>query len=269
MLRKRTLVVLVFLPIGVLAIYTGGWFFTLTVIVLGGISAWEYSQLMRASGLQPSLHLVVGGTLLLYLQRQLDGLGSGHAFVSALILLSAGYHLFDYDRGRQQAAIDFSVTLAGILYFGWVGAYMISLRNLPEGFWWTFIVLPSIWLADICAYVVGTRWGKRKLSLLLSPKKTWEGFWGGVGGGLICAAVLGFIFPLLGGKIPAWSGLILGLFVGIIATMGDLTASLFKRQAGAKDSSNLVPGHGGVLDRIDSWLWMGVVSYYLIAWLWV
>lgn len=268
MLRKRILVGLSLLPLGILATYFGGWFYTITSGLIAGIAAWEYSQLMRRGGSKPAVLVVVGGSIILHLQRQLMGFDFSHLSLSVLILASIGFHLLDYERDRKEAATDLGVTLTGFFYLGWIGAYMVSLRNLPEGRWWTFLVLLSVWAADICAYIFGKRWGRHILVQHLSPHKTWEGFWGGAAGGLVSSILLSLIFSVLSTDFPRWGGIWIGLLIGICGTLGDLSESLIKRQAGAKDSSNLLPGHGGVFDRIDSWIWMGVIGYYLIFWFW-
>jgi len=269
MLAKRLLVVIILLPVGTLAIYYGGWLYTAVILLLCGLSAWEYNQLMRQSGQQPAQGLVVGGTLALLIQRQLDGFQNGPLVLSLLILASMTYHLAAYERGRQQAASDFGVTLAGIVYLGWIGAYLVSLRSLPEGRWWTLVALAAVWTADGLAFVAGKLWGRHSLSPRLSPKKTWEGYWGSILGGVAMGAAFGGLFSLLGVGITVWNGAWLGLAMGTLPTLGDLGESMIKRQAGAKDSSNLLPGHGGIFDRIDSWLWAAVISYYLITWFWV
>jgi phosphatidate cytidylyltransferase len=269
MLLKRILVSLVLLPIAVLTIYAGGWIYAMAVGLLFGLSASEYSQLMRISGSRPAVFLVIGGVLVLHLHRQVFGLDNAHLPLSLLVLLSAGWHIIEYERGRREAATDFTVTLGGWLYLGVIGAFMISLRNLSNGLWWTFLVLVTVWAVDVGAYIAGTRWGRRLMSPRLSPKKTWVGFLGGTLCGLVCGVGLGIWFSTFGVGIPRWSGLVLGLFAGVVATLGDLSASLFKRQAGVKDSGNFLPGHGGIFDRVDSWIWMSVTSFYLIQWLWI
>ena len=269
MFVKRLLVAIVLLPLGILVIYYGGWGYAAIVGLLCGLTAWEFNSLMRKSGFQPAQALVIGGTLTLHLQRQLDGFENSPLVLSLLVLLSMAYHLAAYERGRNQAAADFAITLAGIVYLGWIGAYLISLRSLPEGRWWTFLGLSAVWASDITAYLVGGRWGRRKLSPRLSPKKTWEGYWASILGGLVSGAALEALFLLLGAKIHPGSGVWIGLAMGALPTLGDLGESMIKRQAGAKDSSNLLPGHGGVFDRIDSWLWAAVICYYMIVTFWL
>jgi phosphatidate cytidylyltransferase len=163
--------------------------------------------------------------------------------------------------------VDFAVTVAGILYLGWIGSYFMQLRSLENGLWWFFLVLPAVWLADSFAYFVGVRFGRHRMSPRLSPKKSWEGFWGGAFFGILGAVGLSFLFASLGGpQIPWWKAALLGVVLSTLPTLGDLGESMFKRMAGLKDSGNIMPGHGGFFDRIDSWLWGVAIGYYLIIW---
>lgn len=269
MLVNRILIALLLLPVGILAIQFGGWFYALVILVLVGLAAWEYQNLMRLSDLQPAGGLVVLGTLALILQRQMSGYESGPLLLSLIVLAGMIHHLIAFERGRDRAATDLGATLLGALYLGWIGAYLISLRNLPLGSWWTFLALSTVWAADIAAYMVGVRWGRRPLCPRLSPKKTWEGYGASIAGGVVCGAALGWLFPKMGGDLPFWGGVWIGLAMGALPTLGDLGESMIKRQAGAKDSSHLLPGHGGFFDRIDSWLWAGVISYYMIVYFWL
>jgi phosphatidate cytidylyltransferase len=230
--------------------------------------------MFRIGRLQPAAVLIIAGTLALVFARFLDdGFENSPWILSLLVLAGMTYHLVAYERGRDQAGTDFGITMAGVLYFGWIGAYLISLRQLPEGLWWVLLALPIVWLADSGAYFVGRRWGRHKLSPRLSPKKTWEGYFGGVvvgviGGGVLAALIARFAAPI--GEalaITPMRGLILGLVLSTITTLGDLGESMIKRQVGVKDSGNLLPGHGGAFDRIDSWLWAGVLAYYVIVYL--
>jgi phosphatidate cytidylyltransferase len=271
MLAKRVLVVVVLLPIGLAAIIAGGWYLTALVAVFMGLAAWEYVTLFRAGGLKPARVLVVGGTLLLLLGRNINGFESAPWMISLLILLSMTYHLVAYERGRDQAGTDFGVTLGGMFYIGWIGAYFISLRNLPEGLWWTLVVLPAVWFADSGAYFIGKRFGRHHLSPRLSPNKTWEGYLGGIIVGVLLTAGLSTIWQAWAGPnsaITLLRGALVGLVMGIFPTLGDLGESMIKRQMGVKDSGSILPGHGGAFDRVDSWLWAAVIGYYMILWLW-
>lgn len=271
MLVKRLWVAIVLLPIGMAAILAGGWYLTILVAIFMGLAALEYSNLFRAGGLQPATAVVIVGTLLLLVGRTLNGLDSTAWIISLIILCAMTFHLVAYERGRDQAGTDFAVTLAGILYIGFLGAYFISLRNLPEGKWWFLVVLPAVWFADGGAYFIGRRFGKHLLSPRLSPKKTWEGYLGGIAIGVLFTALFAAIWRVAAGPgsaITAGRGALVGLVMGIFPTLGDLGESMIKRQVGVKDSGNMLPGHGGAFDRIDSWLWAAVLGYYMILWLW-
>jgi len=267
MLSKRLLVVIFLIPFGIALISFGGIPYQLFVAITLGIAAWEYCQLFRKSDFYPSTVLVIGGTVALILQRAWLGFVGADILLSLLVLASMTYHLVDYERGRNQAATDFGITVGGIFYVGWLGAYLISLRGLPEGKWWVLLVLPAVWLADAGAYLFGSRLGRHPLSPRLSPKKTWEGYFGGILFGILGGALLAACWHLMSPPVTAVRGAIMGMVLAILSPLGDLGESMFKRQAGAKDSSNIIPGHGGLLDRYDSWLWAGILGYYLIQWL--
>ena len=130
------------------------------------------------------------------------------------------------------------------------------------------LALPIVWLVDAGAYLVGTRLGRHKLAPRLSPHKTWEGYFGGVIFGVLGGTILGGLIFVLNGSATAINplrGAMLGLVLAVLTPLGDLGESLIKRQVGAKDSGDLLPGHGGVFDRIDSWLWAGVLGFYFIS----
>lgn len=271
MLVKRLWVAIILLPVGMAAILAGGWYLSVLVALFMCLAAWEYSNLFRAGGLQPANALVVGGTLILLIGRQLSGFDSASWMISLIILIGITYHLVAYERGRDQAATDFAVTLAGIFYIGWFGAYFISLRSLPEGKWWILVVLPAVWFADGGAYFIGKKFGRHLLCPRLSPKKTWEGYLGGIVVGVVLTALLAAIWRVGAGPdstVTALRGALVGLVMGIFPTLGDLGESMIKRQMGVKDSGNILPGHGGAFDRIDSWLWAVVLGYYMVLWLW-
>ena len=124
---------------------------------------------------------------------------------------------------------------------------------------------PSGW-PNSFAYFIGVRFGRHRLSPRFSPKKSWEGYWGGILFGTLGTAGLAVLWTSLGGPVvPWWKGAALGAALSILTTLGDLGESMIKRQAGVKDSSNIIPGHGGVFDRIDSWLWGAAIGYFLIC----
>ena len=269
MLRTRVIVAAILLPIGLALIYIGGWAFSGFVTIIVALAAWEYGQLFRGIDLQPSLVIAVAGAAAIALGRAWNGFDSAPVLISGILIASMIYHMVTYERGRDQAGSDFAVTLSAAFYVGWLGAYLISIRELPGGFWWLLLVLPIVWFADSGAYFIGRAFGKRKLSPRLSPKKTWEGYLGGVVVGTMGAVGLAYLWAIWAGpdfSITPLHSVLLGLLLSTITTLGDLGESMIKRQSGIKDSSNLIPGHGGVFDRIDSWLWAALIGYYYIIW---
>lgn len=270
MFAKRVLVAAILLPIGLLVINRGGWLYTSVIALILCGAAYEYVQLFRHGGLRPAAFLIIPFTALIVLGQAWNGFTSSPWIISLFVLSSMTYHLLAFERGREQAGTDFGVTLGGGLYIGWVGAYLVALRNLPEGLWWVLLALPAVWLADSGAYLIGSRIGRHKMTPRLSPKKSWEGYLAGIVFSIIGAALLSLAWRNFTGPdtliTPLRAGL-LGFIVGALTILGDLGESMIKRQVRVKDSGKLLPGHGGVFDRIDSWLWAAVIAYYVITWL--
>jgi phosphatidate cytidylyltransferase len=265
---KRTLTALGLAVIGLPAIIYGGvFYFLLMGIVLTG-SAWEYVRLFRAVRSEPSEIVTIGGVLVIATARFFFEEASIPVFV-LFVLLAMAIHVLAYERGRAEAPLDFAVTVAGIVYLGWLGSYLIDLRQLPQGSWWLMLVLPIIWGGDTGAYSIGSAYGKHRMTPRLSPKKSWEGYAAGLLTSILVGAFFSYAFSSLGprplgGLVTPLEGGMLGLLIGALAPLGDLGESMFKRQGGLKDSSNVFPGHGGFFDRIDSWIWGAALGYFLI-----
>jgi phosphatidate cytidylyltransferase len=269
MLAKRVLVVAILLPIGLVLIYLGGIAYATFIGLVMILAAWEYVRMMRTVDHQPATILVLLVVAALCAARAWNGFELAPAILSIFVLAAMGYHLFTYERGRDHAATDFATSLGIVVYLGWIGAYLISLRALENGMQWLLLTLIIIWIADSAAYFIGVRWGHHRLSPRLSPKKSWEGYWAGVIFGTLAGLLVGWGFGAWVGTASgiSWlSGLVLGIVLSVVTTLGDLGESMIKRQVGVKDSGNLLPGHGGAFDRVDSWLWAGVIAYYLIVW---
>ena len=131
MLRTRVIVAAILLPIGLALIYVGGWAFSGFVTIIVGLAAREYGQIFRGSDLQPSLFIAVAGAAALALGRAWNGFDSAPLLISAILITSMIYHMVTYERGRDQAGTDFAVTLSAAFYIGWLGAYLISIRERP------------------------------------------------------------------------------------------------------------------------------------------
>ncbi len=267
-MRKRTLSALGLAAIGLPAIIFGGvlYYLLMGTFLIG--AAREYALLFRAVKIQPQMQITVGGVALITVMRAFFPQYALPVF-EATILVALAYHLFDYERGRDQAALDFSTTVTALVYIGWIGSYLFDLRNLPEGAWWFMVVMPSLWLADSGAYSIGVAYGKHKIAPRLSPKKSWEGYIASVFTGTIAGVFFAYAYSAYGnlaGDVTLFQGALIGFLMGALPTLGDLGESMIKRQSGIKDSSDVIPGHGGFFDRVDSWLWGAMIGYYFIHW---
>jgi phosphatidate cytidylyltransferase len=157
-------------------------------------------------------------------------------------------------------------TLAGILYIGWLLSHLVALRDLESGRNWVFLVLFVTWVSDTTAFLVGRRFGRHKLAPTVSPGKTWEGTIGGICGGIAVSILFFTPTPFQLPLNSAGQAILLGALTSILGQVGDLLESLFKRELGIKDSGKLMPGHGGILDRIDSLILASIVVYYCAIW---
>jgi phosphatidate cytidylyltransferase len=267
-MRSRILTALGLAVIGLPAIIFGGVFYYLLMGTFLVGSAWEYVRLFRAVQFEPNEIVTVGGVLVIATARFFFPEFAIPLFV-VTILLAMAVHLVAFERGRDQSTLDFAISVAALAYLGWVGSYILDLRQLPQGLWWWLLVLPIVWAGDTGAYSIGAVYGKHKMTPRLSPKKSWEGYFAGLLSSVLIGAFFAYAFSSLGpqplgGLINPIQGGMLGLFIGAIAPLGDLGESMLKRQSGLKDSSNIFPGHGGFLDRIDSWIWGASIGYFII-----
>ena len=256
MLRTRALTAVVLLPIVIACIYQGGLLFLALLAILLTLAEVEFCHLMARNDFRPALVFGIGMVWLFLLDAHYPPLDLSRPGTTLIVLGSLGWQLFH----RQGSPVaDWALTVTGGLYLGLCGACLIGLRALEDGLWWTLITVFSIMLADTSAYFVGRAWGRHKLAPTLSPGKTWEGYLAGIAIGGLLTALLASLW-----HVGAVHGLILGLLTAIFAPLGDLAVSMIKRHVGAKDSSNLIPGHGGALDRVDSILWAAAIGYYYV-----
>lgn len=264
MLKERLIVVIILIPLGVSLIAFGGWIFGLAITAMLATAAWEYWRLFKNGGYSPSRILLIGGVTLLALTRIIFGLQYSDIFLSLIILINLGWFVFAFEKGGEKSAVDFGITLAGTLYLGWLGSYLITMRVLPDGTYWLMLAISAVAFADGGAYMIGRHFGRHKLSKRVSPQKSWEGYFGGVISSALATSLIGALWHTRVAAISWQDALILALVISILCPLGDLAESLFKRQFCVKDSGNLLPGHGGMMDRIDTWIWAAVIGYYLI-----
>ncbi len=169
---------------------------------------------------------------------------------------------------RETNFLDVCVTLFGVFYVGWLASFFIRLRVMPDGARWVFFLMLATWIFDSTACSWGVNFGRRKLWAVVSPKKTWEGFIGGLVSTLAIVwgvTVMPDYFPALPGLFPAGVSPVFLLFltpvICVAAQVGDLVESMIKRTVEIKDSSAILPGHGGFLDKLDSFFFTAPLVY--------
>lgn len=267
MLRHRVLSGLI-LGVPVLALVgVGGIWMALLVFVLGSICLLEFVHLVARRG-----HRASGGLMLLWMalfaaDRAFPQLALLQPGMAVMLILTISWSLVRYRQGTADAPTGFAMTLAGSMYVGWSAAHFIGLRALEDGLFWTLTVVFTVWTADTGAYAVGRLLGRTPLIREVSPGKTWEGYLGGVITGTVVAPALTLLWQALGAgdAVSPLHALGMGALIAVISPVGDIAISMIKRYAGAKDSSNLIPGHGGFLDRIDSLIPAVLLGYYYLT----
>jgi len=263
MLGQRVLSAAILIPLAALLAYLGGWWFFVAIAAIILMAIYEFYQLTIAGGYHPAVPVGILFGLGLLLAARLPQLSLAEPLITIILVLSLIWHLAAYEmKLTDKPTGDWALTVAGALYLGWMGHLFLRLRDLPNGLWWIILVCVPIWVGDTGAYLVGVKWGKHKCCPRLSPKKSWEGTVAGWVTGALSTVV---IWQLIG--LPLAQGFILGLLLSVITPLGDLAESMFKRQVGVKDSGNLIPGHGGALDRIDSLLFSVPIVFYYVTYL--
>lgn len=237
--------------------FIGGVWFTLFVFAIMLLTAYELWHLCVAASYKPSLAVTVLTAAAAFAGVRWPSLPILVPAMSLALLATLGLQLV---RTSKRRFGDWAVSFAGGFYIGWTCGLIAALREWENGAWWLFLTLVAVWLADSGAYIFGRLLGKHKLAPSISPSKTWEGYIGGALTSLAGGALVGWAGPL-----GLWSGVLVGAFIGLFSVMGDLTESLIKREAQTKDSGTLIPGHGGVFDRVDSLLWGAVITFMVYS----
>lgn len=265
MLKQRIITALFMLPVALCGFFllNNGWF-ALFIGAVVTVGAWEWARLAGfESQSKRVLYALVVAALLsgLYLCPQLAGwvllVGVAWWVLATALVLSYPVSSHYWSTCNAKLAIGLLILLPA-----WQG--LVLFKQWPEANALILAVMVLVWGADIGAYFAGRRFGKRKLAPQVSPGKSWEGVYGGLLATLaICLGVALYRDWSISGTLLAMAGTVV---VVLISVVGDLTESMFKRQAGLKDSSNLLPGHGGILDRIDS-LTAAIPVFAAILWL--
>ena len=183
-------------------------------------------------------------------------------FVIILLILSILFMATSKD--LSSTIPEMGMTLFGIFFIGFLLAYVSLIRNLPNGRLWALFLIATVWAGDISALLSGSFFGKHKLYPKISPNKTFEGLGGSIVGSIVVALAFAILFlPRLQNGVC----ILLAIGMGILGQLGDFTESMLKRSAHVKDSGTLIPGHGGMLDRLDSFLFSAPFLHYSLLYL--
>ena len=257
---QRSLSAVILIPVVAGATYAGGVWFFATIALVAGVAGYEFFQMMKLGGYKPSYFWGLILIWLLLADARSPAWQLARPALTGVMVMSLSWQLFK--KATTAPTVDWALTIAGALYLGGMAGHFISLRDAPRGLEWTALVLLATWATDTGAYVIGLSLGRHKFFPRLSPKKTWEG----TIGGWLCGVAVTLLVGLYIG-LGFVHGLVLGAITCALLPLGDLAVSMMKRQVGVKDTSGLIPGHGGMLDRIDSLLFAVVVVYYYARWI--
>jgi phosphatidate cytidylyltransferase len=254
---SRILVAAIGLPLVLGLVYVGGWWLFVLVAAAAVLSLHEYWLLARP--LRPLAPAGYVGALLALLGAQLGGVA--WMVGGVLTTLALAFFLKGISEARQAATVAVSGTLLGAAWLGLGLGFLLLLRDVPhDGRLATFTVVLAVWAGDTAAYAVGRLIGRHSMAPSTSPKKTWEGFAAGTAATIFVA----FIALYKQHYLTIGQSIVLGAVLAAAAPLGDLFESLLKRDAGVKDSGRLLAGHGGVLDRLDAFLFALPAAYFTI-----
>jgi phosphatidate cytidylyltransferase len=262
-LGQRWLTAAIAMPIVLAFTLLGGWFAFVGAAAVVALGTYELYNMLRQAGHRPLIVISMALNLLflvsaMFPQQRLLLLESG---LSGGLFLSF-FWLF-FRQKHDGAMVDLSLTLGIPIYLGWPFSLALLLRGyqfgwpFPAGVWWLIFLLLGTWGFDSAAFFSGRYLGRHKLAPSISPAKSWEG----VAGGMLLSIIAALLFTVIPLHLPWYIAVILGIWIGIAAVVGDLAESLIKRSTHVKDSGQFMRGHGGMLDRIDSLLFVSIAVY--------
>jgi len=274
MLRQRVLSAVVFVPVLFASIWFGNPWFSIVVAVAALLGVIEFYSMVSRKGWQPLTFFGTLWTLFFIFNAYYAPKYSSNntyiivtsALIASAVALALVWVLFLRSPGKKVIA-SWAASVTGILYMGWLLSYWVLIMNSYGGGWngrdWVLLALFSTFAVDTTAYFIGRAWGRHKMAPTVSPGKTWEGAVGGLMGAIVAVIVLALLLDI---DISYSKMVILGVLIAVFAQLGDLAESKLKRSMGVKEAGNLIPGHGGILDRLDSIVFTGVVVYYCLRW---
>lgn len=265
---KRVVTAAVGLAVLLTVLILGGEYLFLFLCILCGVGLKEFEGLVQKKGLVPSMPVVYTGGFIIFLAALFN---KPYLMMASIGVSSVFAFLAVMKRNEKAATADTAATMLLLLYGFYMPAHLILIRgidtntlsffntNFNDGFWFIFILFLVISMSDIAGYYVGTNFGKNPLCPYLSPKKTIEGALGSTILGIASSVLVGYMVG-----IDVLNGFLFGAITVIFAQLGDLGESMMKRDAHTKDSGDILPGHGGIMDRSDSYMFSAVIGYYYI-----
>jgi phosphatidate cytidylyltransferase len=266
-LPKRIAVAALGIPVVLGSLWAGRLALPILITIVQAVSYWEWRGLSARKGMTPAVWPGLACFPVLNAVWYFSGSAAAAWGAGFFLVLSLLVELF---RGKPGAISNASVSIAGFFYIA-LFSFFIPIRELPARMGWTYaaggwillLTVLTIWVCDTAAYFVGSSFGRHKLFPRVSPKKTWEGAIAGlIGAPLVSVLIQLRTLPML----KTADAVMIGLIIGVFSQLGDLTESVFKRDAGVKDSSNLLPGHGGMFDRFDAPILVAPVVYAYLIW---
>ncbi len=242
-----------------LIIWVGEPYYTIAACLVAALATFEFYRLVHKDHISPLLYFGIVLSLLFIVSAHIQSILALPILLAIITVVPLTWVLFR--KNKDNSFTSWAWTVAGILYIGFMLSFYVKIRAFPDGREWAYVILACTALCDAFAYAIGSTLGKHFLASSISPGKTWEGAAGGMAASILFALILGTCFQL---HLQWWMLLILGAIIGLFSQIGDLAESLLKRNTGAKDAGTLLPGHGGMLDRIDSHLLIAPIAYYLI-----
>lgn len=268
---KRLIVAFIALPLAYFYITKlPAVYFLFLLIAAAAVAQYEFYSMYKVNALLKYTGLAFGAVTLLAFSSQLSLSGESRLVGTALSLrpfdlfavlfiIMASIRLF-LKRNPGSSLLDIAIVTTAVVYIPLLLGYQIYLRN--QGAEWIIFLYGCVWASDSLAYYMGKGIGGRKLYEAISPNKTVAGAVGSIAGGATGAVILKTVF-ISSIALPLFAAVGLGIIIGAVTIIGDLVESMFKRDAGVKDSSNIFPGHGGILDKVDGALFAGPVVYWM------
>ena len=266
-MKTRIISAIVMLPL-LLLVWLGGVWLKMAVVIISVIGLHEFYKGFNAKGVKPSFKIGIAAIILLHIFHTVNAsaetsLDTGVLYMLWLFLVVAASMIYGFKVEERQTE-DMAATVLGICYVPFFFHFAVLIDECDYAHNYIWLVFIIAFCTDIFAYFTGMALGKHKLCPTLSPKKTVEGAVGGMIGAMVFSVLFGHFFLEQGHALNVWFFL-MALIGSVISMLGDLAASAFKRQMGIKDYGNLIPGHGGILDRFDSVLFVAPYLYFYIA----